>query len=228
MDPSSVYIIVPAYNESAVLRASLSPLIDAGYTVVVVNDGSRDDSRPVLESMPVVAVHHLINLGQGAALQTGMEYARRHGAKAVIHFDADGQHDYRQIPVMLEAIESGEADVVLGSRFMRPDDASRVPWIKRVILRAGIVISWASSGVWLTDTHNGFRALSPKAIERINLTQSGFAHATEILSEIRRNKLRYVERPVTICYSDYSKAKGQSPANAINIVIDLLLGRIFR
>jgi glycosyltransferase involved in cell wall biosynthesis len=225
---SEVFVVVPAYNESKSLAAVVEPVAAAGYTVVVVDDGSEDDTWTALRTLPARRVRHPINLGQGAALQTGMLYALRHDAKIAIHFDADGQHDYRQIPEMIAPIESGEADIVLGSRFLRAQDREMAPPVKRLILRIGILVSWMASGLRLTDTHNGFRALSRRALEKIRLHENGFAHATEILGEIRRNQLRYVERPVTIRYSEYSMAKGQSPWNSLNIVIDLVMRRLFR
>jgi glycosyltransferase involved in cell wall biosynthesis len=157
-----------------------------------------------------------------------MAYARRRGAKIVVHFDADGQHDHRQIAEMTLPIERGEADIVLGSRFLRAEDVARVPWAKRLILRVGIVVSGVCSGVWLSDTHNGFRALSRRALDAIHLRENGFSHATEILSEIRTHRLRYVERPATIHYSRYSMEKGQKPLNSLNIAFDLLMRRVFR
>jgi glycosyltransferase involved in cell wall biosynthesis len=227
-DRAATFVIVPAYNEAKSLASTIRPLVLCGYTVVVVDDGSSDGTWQACWELPVVRIRHPLNLGQGAALETGMTYARRHGAKIVVHFDADGQHDYRQIEDMTLPIDRGEADVVLGSRFLRAEDSERVPWLKRLILRSGIVVSGVCSGLWLSDTHNGFRALSRKALDAIRLREDGFAHATEILSEIRTHRLRCVERPATVHYSRYSMEKGQSPLNSLNIVVDLLMRRVFR
>jgi glycosyltransferase involved in cell wall biosynthesis len=228
MTNSAIYVVIPVYNEAGVLRQTLTPLVEAGYTVVVVDDGSTDGSALALEQMKVVVLHHAVNLGQGAALETGMDYARTHGAEAVVHFDADGQHRWEQIPEFIAPIERGEADVVLGSRFLRREDAAGTPLVRRIVLRIGIIVSAMFTGLWLSDTHNGFRALSPKALDEIHLREDGFAHATEILSSIRRNRLRYIEVPTAIRYSAYSRAKGQSFWNSFNIVIDLLLEKLFR
>ena len=157
-----------------------------------------------------------------------MEYALRHGAEAAVHFDADGQHRWEQIPDLIAPIERGEADIVLGSRFLRREDAAQTPALRRMLLRAGIIVSGLFSGLWLTDTHNGFRALSRKALQEIELRENGFAHATEILASVRRKKLRYVEVPTAIRYSAYSRAKGQSFWNSFNVVIDLLMEKLFR
>src|SRR5271170_1984461 len=205
---SPIYIIVPAYNEARVIVATLTPLIAAGYKVIVVDDCSRDDTWALLNQLPVARIRHHINLGQGAALETGMEYARRCGAGMVVHFDADGQHDPEQISAILAPIIEGRADVVFGSRFLLKSDLLRIPRAKRVVLRIGRIVSGLTTGVWLTDTHNGFRALSKKALASVRLKENGYAHATEILERVRRAGLRYVEVPTTIRYTDHSRAKG--------------------
>jgi glycosyltransferase involved in cell wall biosynthesis len=228
MSNGRIFIIVPVYNEAGVVRETVAPMVEAGYTVVVVDDGSTDGSARTLDGLRVVILRHAANLGQGAAIETGRQYALRHDAKIALHFDADGQHSRDQIPEFVAPILRGETDVVLGSRFLRGTDAARTPPLRRVILRIGTVVSGLLTGVWLTDTHNGFRALSRRALEQIELRENGFAHATEILGAIRRKRLRYVEVPTAILYTDYSRAKGQSLWNSFSIVFDLLLGRLFR
>jgi glycosyltransferase involved in cell wall biosynthesis len=224
---SQVFVIIPAFNEQRVICSTIQPLIEHGYTVVVVDDCSRDNTWDILTTLPVIRIRHSINLGQGAALETGMEYARRHAAACVIHFDADGQHDWSQIPELLKPIEDGQAEVVFGSRFMKAEHAASVPKIKRLLLKGGIIISGLSSGVWLTDTHNGFRALSSRALHSIHIKQDGFAHATEILQQVRHARMPYREVATHIRYTDYSKAKGQSSWNAINLLVDLIVKRVF-
>jgi glycosyltransferase involved in cell wall biosynthesis len=177
--------------------------------------------------MPIHRLHHEVNLGQGAALQTGMTYAIRKGAEFLVHFDADGQHRAEDISILLEPLRSGDADVVLGSRFLRSEDAAQVPGLRRHLLRAAVWVNTALTGVRLTDAHNGFRAFTREAASRIDLRENRFAHASEILSQIHRQRLRYVERPTSIVYTEYSRQKGQSSWNAIKIVIDMLLRRIF-
>jgi polyprenyl-phospho-N-acetylgalactosaminyl synthase len=228
MENPAIFVVVPAFDEAAVLRETVRPLLDAGYIVVVVDDGSEDDPATSLQGLPVVMVRHAVNLGQGAALQTGTEYALRCGAGIIVHFDADGQHSADGIPALIEPIRNGRADVVLGSRFLRPEDAARTPRAKRLLLSAGIAVSWLFTGLWLSDTHNGFRALSQDAARTIELRENGFAHATEILGQIRRKRLRFVEIPAPVRYSSYSRRKGQSFWNSFNIVIDLVLEKLFR
>jgi glycosyltransferase involved in cell wall biosynthesis len=222
-----VFVIIPAYNEEQVIRETVSRLMPTGYRVVVVDDCSEDGTSKALSAFPIVRIRHPINLGQGAALQTGMTYALRRNAQIVVHFDADGQHDPREIATIIAPIRRGNADVVFGSRFLRPSDLQEVPRMKRPLLRYGRFVSGLMSGVWLSDTHNGFRALSRHAVEQICLIENGFAHATEILEQVRRTRLRYVEVPTRIKYTEYSQAKGQPMSNAFNIVVDLVLRKLF-
>ena len=222
----SIFVIVAAFNEQRVIAATVTPLLAKGYTVVVVDDGSAEPMSTVLSGFPVVLIRHSFNLGQGAALQTGMEYAIENGAQVLVHFDADGQHDANQIPEMVAPIRDGAADVVLGSRFLRASDLNQVPRARRLLLRVARTISGLLTRVWLSDTHNGFRALSVDAARHINLRESGFSHATEILSQIREAKLRYAEAPTTIRYSEYSRAKGQPMANSFRVFFDLILRKL--
>lgn len=222
----SIFIVIPSYNEGEVLRDTVSSLQSLPYEIVVVDDGSKVDSHPMLAGLRVHYLRHPLNLGQGAALQTGMDYALEKGADVVIHFDADGQHDLNDIPTFLNALENG-ADVVLGSRFLRASDLEQVPKGKRILLRGAKIINGIFTGMWLTDAHNGFRALNRKALEAIDLTENRMAHATEILSLIKAAKLKVQEVPVTIRYTEYSQAKGQKWTNSINILIDLILSKLF-
>lgn len=220
-------VIVPAYNEARVLKKTVEMLIETGHVIVVIDDGSTDDTNAI-RLLPVIYVRHAANLGQGAALQTGMEYALQAGADVAVHFDADGQHDPTQINHLIAPILDGSADVVLGSRFLRQEDAKRVPYLRRILLRAGIWVSWIMSGTLLSDTHNGLRALSRRALESIRLREDGFAHATEILQHIREANLTYVEVPTTVQYSEYSRQKGQRFYHSLNTLFDLILSRIIR
>jgi glycosyltransferase involved in cell wall biosynthesis len=218
-------VIVPAYNEGRVIGTTVEQLLSSGYRVVVVDDGSTDDTAEV-RRLPIVYLRHAVNLGQGAALQTGMTYALRSGAEIAVHFDADGQHDCEQIETLIAPIVNGSADVVFGSRFLRREDTRQVPLKKRVLLRAGIVVSWVMTGVLLSDTHNGLRALSRRALQTIQLQENGFAHATEILQRVREAGLTFTEVPITVTYSEYSQVKGQKISGSLSILFDLILAKL--
>jgi glycosyltransferase involved in cell wall biosynthesis len=218
-----VAVIVPAFNESAALCSVLEALVTTGYEVVVVDDGSTDDTWAVVTHFPVHRLRHPVNIGQGAALQTGMDYARRLQVDMIVHFDADGQHQVEDIESVLAPIRSGAADVTLGSRFLRRTDAELVPAGRRRLLRLAVLVSFIFTGTKLTDAHNGLRGMTRDAAAKITLRQEGFAHASEIVAQIRRHRLRWVEAPTRILYTPYSRAKGQRGLNALNTLFDLVL-----
>jgi glycosyltransferase involved in cell wall biosynthesis len=222
----AVWILIPAYNEATRLDRTLASL--AGYMprVVVVDDGSADDTSGVTAMHSVHVLRHPINLGQGAALQTAIDYALAQGASYLVTFDADGQHSAADIERMLAPARAGEADVVLGSRFL--GTAIDMPASRRIVLKLGVAFTRLFSGIRVTDTHNGLRVFTRAAAEKMRITHDGMAHASEILDQIRPLGLRYVEVPVTITYSDETTAKGQRSWNALKIVGQLLLGRIVR
>ena len=228
MSERDLFVVIPSYNEGDVLGRTVRELVPYGFSIVVVDDSSTVPASQQLSGLPVHYLRHTSNLGQGAALQTGTEYALLHGAEIIVHFDADGQHNPELIRKLIEPIRTGLCDVVLGSRFIDPSDRKQVPVKKQLLLKGGVIVSWLFTGLWLTDTHNGFRALSRAAAQRIKLTENGFAHATEILELLRRSRLRYMEVPTAIRYTEYSVSKGQSAFNSIDIVFDLVLRKLLR
>jgi glycosyltransferase involved in cell wall biosynthesis len=223
-----VFAVVRAFNEDPTLGAVLTDLASAGWSVIVVDDGSVDRTPDIVRAQRAMLVRHPINLGPGAALQTGLTAALRAGARWLVTFDADGQHSSADIPALLAPLRGGAADVVFGSRFLRREDRARVPFGRRLLLRAGVAVNGLLTGVWLTDAHNGLRAFTREAAERIRLRERGFAYASELLSEIERHALRLAEVPVTVTYSPRSLAKGQRGWNAVHIVLDYLIGKVLR
>ncbi len=220
-----IWIVIPAYNEDAVIAEVVTPLEFAGYSVVLVDDGSKEPLVRYLTSHRVHVCRHMMNLGQGAALQTGIYYALARGAEYVVMFDADGQHDYLNIPDLLKPLMAGEADVALGTRFAAGGEALNIPKLKERILRLAVLFTRVTTGLNVTDTHNGFRAFSAAAAKRIRITQNGMAHATQILLEIKHLKLRFVEVPVKIRYTEYSVRKGQRISNMFNILWESAMER---
>lgn len=221
-----VFIIIPAYNEDKIIRDVLQGLIPLQHRIIVVDDGSGTALQPLLKDLPVTVLRHSINLGQGAALQTGFDYALSKQAAYIVTFDADGQHQSADIDNLLQPLVSGEADIALGSRFLSKD--SNIPAGRKRLLRFARLVNYIFTGLLLSDAHNGMRAMTAAAAQKIRLRQTGMAHATEIIAEVRKKKLRYKEVPVNIQYSTYSKTKGQSAWGSFRIFFDILLNKIFK
>ena len=215
-----LWVICAAYNEAAMIGRVVSELRRAGYRTVVVDDGSADATGPIAAAAGAHVVTHPLNLGQGAALQTGMGYALSRGAEVLVTFDADGQHRVADIRRLVEALARERADFALGSRFL--GEAQDLPPLRRLILRAATVFTRLTTGLRLTDSHNGLRALTRRGAAAIRLRQNRMAHASEILAEIARSRLPYVEVPVSIEYTAYSLAKGQRLSDSVLILLDLL------
>jgi glycosyltransferase involved in cell wall biosynthesis len=221
-----VWVVVAAYNEEQRLGETLRALCRHARNVVVVDDGSSDATAAVALRHPVWVLRHVINCGQGAALQTGIDFALRQGAAAVVTFDGDGQHAPEEIPALVGPVLAGRVEVALGSRFL--GQTFGMPSGRRVVLKLGVLFTRAFSRIRVTDTHNGFRALSRQAAQKIRITQNRMAHASEILDQLRRHGLTFCEVPVTVRYTQATMAKGQSSWNSLKIVGQLLLGRIVR
>ncbi|WP_369066590.1 glycosyltransferase family 2 protein [Kocuria carniphila] len=219
---SRAWIVMPVYNEGQVVGEVLENLRKTFPHVVCIDDGSSDDSARICRAAGAVVVSHPINLGQGAALQTGFEYALQDpDMDCVVTFDSDGQHRVVDAYDMVQRIRSGEADVVLGSRFL--DDRTQVSKLKRLVLRTAAFVSKFTSGMDLSDAHNGLRAIDRKTLEQIDLKQNRMAHASEIVNQFAEIKPHWVEHPVEIIYTDYSKGKGQSLLNGVNILTELFV-----
>jgi len=198
----------------------------AGLSACGDDDGSADATGDFAAAAGADVVRHPINLGQGAGLQTGITYALSRGAEAIVTFDADGQHRASEIALLVGMLEDQRADFVLGSRFKGA--AVNLPPRRRLLLKAATLFTRLTTGLDVSDAHNGFRALSRRGAQAIRLRQNRMAHASEILHEIARSGLRYVEAPVTIEYSAYSLAKGQKISDSLTIMVDLFARRLHR
>ena len=227
IEPRAVFVVVPAFNEQQTLSLVVDGLLERKYSVVVVDDGSEKNLQHLLQKRRVFFLRHRINLGQGAALQTGIEFSLSKGAAYIVTFDADGQHDPDDIGQLLQPLVTSQADIVLASRFMSSTTGT-IPFTRKLVLRTARFINYFFTGLLLTDAHNGLRAMTAKAARLMQLEENRMAHASEILLKIRKEKLRYVEVPARVHYTDYSRAKGQSGWNGFRIVFDLLLNKIFR
>ena len=221
-----VFVIIPYYNEISVIRKVVVG-IPEGYNIVLVDDGSVISPKTVLQGLKNLhVIRHKVNLGQGAAIQTGLEYALKNDAGLVITFDADGQHSPHDFPAILEPLLKGEADITLGSRFLG-QQKSNATLSRKFILKAGRWVNYFFTGLYLSDSHNGLRGMTRATASLIQLKENRMAHATEILFIIRKSRLKFKEVPVTVTYTDYSKKKGQSVFNSVRIFFDLVLHKLF-
>ena len=219
---ADTWLVVPLYNEATVVREVIAAARTVFPNIVCVDDGSRDHSVAEASAAGAIVVKHPINLGQGAALQTGMSFAAAQpGAEYFVTFDSDGQHRVEDAMAMVRRLRSEPLDIVIGSRFL--DDRTNAGALKKLVLRLAVLFERLATGVKLTDAHNGLRALNRTAVEAIRITQNRMAHASEIVAQIGQKKLRYAEQPVQILYTEYSRAKGQSLWNSVNILSDLFI-----
>jgi len=219
----NTWVVIPAYNEERHLERTLNDVRNQSdrYHVVVVDDGSTDRTYDIARSH-ARAIRHPVNRGMGAALVTGTRYALLQGADCIVHFDADGQHHASEIRRFIDKIETGEYDVVLGSRYL---DSHSTPFTKKYFIHwPARVFQNAMTGVRLTDVHNGFRAMSRSAAEKIRIEQDRMAHNSEIVAQLRARRLRFCEVPVTITYAEY----GQSLVDGIKIIRDLIVKQLLK
>lgn len=216
-----VWVVIPLYNESTVIADVVAGLLPAFTNVVCIDDGSRDGSGRVARAAGAHVVTHPINLGQGAALQTGFDYALERGARFVVTFDADGQHRVEDAVAMTARARAEDLAIVFGSRFL--DGRTKPGLLKRIVLKTAVTVTNWSTRTRLTDAHNGLRVIREDALRKIRLRQDRMAHGTEIVIQLGHTGLPYAEQPVEVLYTEYSKSKGQSLLNSINILIELII-----
>lgn len=219
----SAWIVIPAWREAKVVRGVVERLRTICPRVVVVDDGSPDDTGREALAGGAVLLKHTVNLGQGASLQTGIDFALLEGAPYIFTFDADGQHDPESLALMARILVEKNVDVVLGSRWLGTVES--IPPLRKFILKAAVIFTRYQSGLQLTDTHNGLRLFTREAASRIRITQSRMAHASELLDQIGELKFRYAEAPVKICYSEYSLEKGQKLSGLFKVLLDIFYAR---
>jgi glycosyltransferase involved in cell wall biosynthesis len=221
---SSTCCIIPMYNEEQVIFQVITELRSIFPNVICVDDGSTDRSVARAKEAGALVLRHAVNIGQGGALMTGFSWLQNQERFSyVVTFDADGQHRPQDALRLVAELANKNIDVVFASRFL-DQDHSTVPVLKRLVLKTVARITKALTDVQLSDAHNGLRALTVQATKSINLSQNGMAHATQLVSLVHQSKLKYVEIPVTILYTPYSRSKGQSILNSINITLDLIWG----
>jgi len=226
MDPHVIIVVIAAFNEAGVIGPVVRDIRQSYPNVVVVDDGSSDGTAACALASGAVILRHPVNLGQGAALQTGITYALARGGEFVVTFDADGQHACADIARMVRALIENDAEVALGSRFL--GKAVGISTARRILLRLAVLFTRLTTGLKVTDTHNGLRVFTRAAARKVKITQNRMAHASELLDQVARHKMSYVEVAVTISYTNHSRAKGQTILGAADIFGDLVLGKLAR
>ena len=226
INPSSIFVIIPAYNEGTIIHSVCEQILQYQYNVVVIDDGSSQHLYSALHDLPIHFLRHKVNMGQGAALHTGMEYALIQGAEYIVTFDGDGQHEAADIPKFIEALFTDKTDIILGSRFME-DAVHNMSGRRKRTLQVARYVNYIFTGLLLSDAHNGFRAMNRTAAQAIRIHENRMAHATEILAQIKQQRLRYAELPVRVHYTAYSRAKGQTLWSSFRILFDLFLAKLF-
>lgn len=219
----NTWFIIPAFNEEETIATVLNEVFQYFNNIIVVNDASTDATAVIANQHAAKVVNHPINLGQGAAIQTGIEFALLKGAEILVTFDADGQHRVEDALEMIKKINIENPEIICGSRFLGID-AINMPRRKRFTLKLAVLFTRLISKINVTDAHNGLRVITYSAAKRININQNKMAHATEIICQIRKKGIEYKEHPVKIIYTDYSINKGQKISNSLNILLDLLIG----
>lgn len=225
--------VIPAYNEWEVIQTTIQTVLDAGYkNIIVVNDGSKDNSREILEKLgnEIISLHHYKNRGQWAALETGFEYVRRYGKETnyIVTFDSDGQHNIKDVETFRKyAKENPEIQILLGSRFLK-ESSTNISTKKKIFLKLAILFTFFLSNIKLSDTHNGYRYIKFSALKDIKITIDGMGHASEIIDIVASKKLTHKEVPVEILYTEYSLSKGQRMSNAFNVITRFVWTKFFK
>ncbi len=218
-----VFCVIPAYNEEKTIEKVVREVKFYVDKVVVVDDGSVDQTSYLAQKSGAIVLRHLINRGQGAALETGNQYALSKGADIIVHFDADGQFLAREILEVITPIKKGEAQIVFGSRFL--EKKSHIPWFKKnIIIPLAHLANKIFIGKSLSDPQSGFRALSRTAAQKIKIEQDDMAHCSEIIYKAFSNQLKIKEVPITVIYHDF----GQRFLSGIKIIKDLILGLLIK
>jgi glycosyltransferase involved in cell wall biosynthesis len=218
-------VIIPCYNEAAVISTVLHELISCKFNVVVVDDCSNDETGFIAKKFPIHYIKHPINLGQGAALATGFQYAQSLAHPYVVTFDADGQHQVDDIFNLLHELTIRECDVVFGSRFL--GSTVGMPILRKLILKLAIQLNYLFTGIRLSDAHNGLRAIKKASLHHLIFSENRMAHATEILNITKKQNLKYSECGMTIRYTDYSLRKGQKNISSVRLFLDICLHQLF-
>lgn len=222
---SNLICIIPAYNEARVIGDVVRSVHRQCDSVLVINDGSTDNTHREAEEAGALAIDHSVNLGTGASEETGIKAALLLGADVIVTLDADGQHDPSEIPKLLEPILTDEADMVIGSRFLEPEGP--MPQIKRFGNTILTQLTYLLCGAEITDSQSGFRALTRQVAENVSGLPTDYSWASEMIAQIHKMGFRIKEVPVRTIYNRYSLSKGTGIFDGLNILLYLIKSRLF-
>jgi len=231
INQNQVFVVIPAYNEAKNIAQTLQDLLNFNYSnIVLVDDCSSDNTLKIAKKFPIHILHHKINRGQGAALQTGTDFALQHGAEIIIHFDADGQFLVSDIESGLKIISQDDFDVAMGSRFL--NKKSNLPKIKKyIIFPIARIINKIFFNINLTDPQSGFRIFNSKVANKIKFENDGSAHCSEFLHKIFKYNFKIKEFPITVKYSEFGQTltggKGRGKGG-IKIIKDLIFNNFIK
>ena len=224
-----VALIIPAYNEAKMVGKVVRDLhktftkTSYEFQVVVVNDGSSDDTATLARAGGAHVIDHIINSGSGAATATGLSYAHSKDFDVAATLDADGQHDANDVLQGVNNLLKGDADLLIGSRIIESGDMS----LLKTIGNKGLsIITLMLFGINVTDSQSGLRIFSKVALKELRWKTSGYEFCSEMLWRANQAGLRIAEYPIKAIYTEYSMGKGQSNWNGFNIVKVLLRQRI--
>lgn len=222
-----VWVIVPCYNEGPVVRRVIQGVLEHFPNVVAVDDGSHDNSAVEIARTGARLVRHPVNMGAGAAYQTGIDFALKDtGAQIFVTFDADGQHLVEDVVAMVQHIREVDVEVLIGSRFLGSVDG--MTRSRRALLRAAVIFERVTSGISLTDAHQGLRVFRRSFAQILDLKAHDMSWASEFLARMAQHQTTFTEFPVHVVYTDYSRSKGQKSINSVNIGIDVLINKVLR
>ena len=216
----SIFAILPAKNEGTRIEPVLVSLQMQGIkNIIVVNDGSDDNTKEVVNKYHgIIVLDHIINLGPGAATLTGIKYAMKNGAKYVVTLDSDNQHNPENIMSLVEHLEENSLDLVIGSRFLQYND---IPFIRLIYNFFGNFISFLITGVYLSDSQSGMKAMSQKFAKQLDISFDGFEFCIEIIKQAKIHDAKVGEIPIDVKYTADTMSKGQNFQTGLGMLLKL-------
>lgn len=222
-DKESTYVILPAYNEATRIRPVIEEIAQMGYKMVIVNDGSSDNTLEVIKESQrkypknIYIYSHIINRGVGVAMQTGFDAVLRYDPKFIVNMDSDGQHSASDLEDVLKPLVTGEAQAVIGIRPLED-----MPFTRRFANKVMNILTWIFYKVNVKDSQTGFRAITIDALKKININARGYLISSEFIREVNDNNIPFAQVPIETIYTPETQSKGTNTKEAIKILIQMI------